>query len=378
MLDYEFLRLALWGIIGFLFIGFMITDGFDMGVGILLPIIGKNDEQRRMMINAIAPHWDGNQVWFVTAGGALFAVWPTVYGAAFSSLYFAMLFVLFALFFRPVGFDYRSKLTDSRWRDSWDKLIFIGSIIPPLLFGIAFGHLFLGVNFEFDDLLRASFSVSLISLFHPFALTTGFVSVAMVVTHGACWLQLRTDGEVADKASRIAQHSAKFMIVVFSLAGLWLLIGIDGFQITHISRFDGPSNPLLKTVVQGDVTWWHNYAEHPWMLVAPLMAYAGAYGVIRLAKQSTVRQFLSSSVAIAGVILTAGFSLFPFIMPSSMNPNHSLTIWDATSSQMALNIIFWVAVVFIPLILSYSLWCYWVMWEKMSEEFVKKNTHTLY
>lgn len=378
MLDYEFLRIALWAIIGFLLIGFMITDGFDMGVGILLPIIGENDSQRRMMINAIAPHWDGNQVWFVTAGGALFAVWPAVYAAAFSSFYFAMLLVLFALFFRPVGFDYRSKLENTKWRDYWDKLIFVGSLVPPLVFGIAFGNLFLGVNFELDDLLRASFSGSFFGLFHPFALMAGVVSVAMVITHGACWLQIRTDKEVAEKAGNIAKRSAKVMMIVFALAGVWLLIGVDGFQITNITGFDGPSNPLEKTVEMGGVTWWHNYFEHPWMLIAPIMAFAGAYGVMRFANRFPVRQFLCSSTSIAGVILTAGFSLFPFIMPSSINPDHSLTIWDSTSSQMALNIIFWVAMIFVPLILSYTTWCYWIMWEKMSAEKIKENSHTLY
>lgn len=259
MLDYELLRVALWAIIGFLLIGFIITDGFDMGVGILLPIIGTGDDQRRIMINAIAPHWDGNQVWFVTAGGALFAVWPAVYAAAFSSFYFSMMLVLFALFFRPVGFDYRSKLEHSHWRDYWDKLIFIGSIVPPLVFGIAFGNLFLGVDFDLDEFLRVSFSGSFTDLFNPFALMTGIISTTMVITHGACWLQIRTDRVIAEKAERIARNSAKIMMVVLALAGLWLLIGVDGYQITNISGFDGPSDPLMKTVEKGRVSWWHNY-----------------------------------------------------------------------------------------------------------------------
>ena len=151
MFDYEMLRLIWWVLIGVLFIGFAVTDGFDMGVGALLPIIGKDDTERRIMINSIAPHWDGNQVWLITAGGALFAAWPMVYAVSFSGFYVAMMLVLFALYLRPVGFDYRSKIEDPRWRRSWDWALFIGGFVPPLIIGVAFGNLLQGVPFNFDE-----------------------------------------------------------------------------------------------------------------------------------------------------------------------------------------------------------------------------------
>ncbi len=146
-MDYETLRVIWWVLIGVLLIGFAVTDGFDLGVGALLRIIGKTDDERRVMINTIGPHWDGNQVWFITAGGALFAAWPLIYAASFSGFYFAMLIVLAALWLRPVGFDYRSKLEDPRWRNAWDWALFVGGLVPALLFGVAFGNLFLGVPF---------------------------------------------------------------------------------------------------------------------------------------------------------------------------------------------------------------------------------------
>ncbi len=148
MIDYEVLRFIWWLLVGVLLIGFAVTDGFDMGVGMLTRILGRTDTERRVMINSIAPHWDGNQVWLITAGGALFAAWPMVYAAAFSGFYVAMILVLASLFFRPVGFDYRSKIEDNRWRNMWDWGIFIGSFVPPLVIGVAFGNLLQGVPFH--------------------------------------------------------------------------------------------------------------------------------------------------------------------------------------------------------------------------------------
>src|SRR5690554_7451230 len=156
-MDYEALRFIWWVLIGVLLIGFVVTDGFDMGVASLLKVIGRDNEERRIMINTVAPHWDGNQVWLITAAGALFAAWPAVYAAAFSGFYWAMLLVLFALFFRPVGFDYRSKLTNTKWRKAWDMGLIAGGVVPSLIFGVAFGNLLLGVPFQHDEFLRPSY-----------------------------------------------------------------------------------------------------------------------------------------------------------------------------------------------------------------------------
>ena len=193
--DYETLKLIWWLFIGVLLIGFAVTDGFDMGVAILLPFLGKTDDERRVIINTIGPVWEGNQTWFVTAGGAMFAAWPLVYAAAFSGFYVALLLVLFALFFRPVGFDYRSKLPNPAWRDFWDWGLFAGGAVPALVFGVAFGNLLLGVPFSFDHDLRSFYTGTFWQLLNPFSLLVGALSLSMLVMHGAAYLNLRTDLE---------------------------------------------------------------------------------------------------------------------------------------------------------------------------------------
>lgn len=205
MFDYETLKLVWWVLIGVLLIGFALTDGFDMGAMALMPFVGKTDNERRVAINTIAPHWDGNQVWFITAGGALFAAWPMVYAVAFSGLYWAMLLVLFALFCRPVGFDYRSKLENTRWRSAWDWALFVGGAVPALVFGVAFGNLFLGLPFQLDDMMRSSYHGSFFALLNPFALLCGVVSLSMLCAHGGAWLMMRTEGDLAAR-SRTATY----------------------------------------------------------------------------------------------------------------------------------------------------------------------------
>src|SRR5487761_2662828 len=191
--DYATLKVIWWLFVGVLLIGFSVTDGFDLGVGALLPFLGKNDEERRVIINSVGATWDGNQVWFITAGGALFAAWPLVYATAFSGFYIALILTLFALFFRPVGFDYRSKVADARWRSAWDWGLFAGGFVPALIFGVAFGNLLQGVPFSFDNDLRVTSSGSFWQLLNPFGLLAGVVSLAMLVMHGAVYLQIRTE-----------------------------------------------------------------------------------------------------------------------------------------------------------------------------------------
>lgn len=377
--DYETLKLIWWLFIGVLLIGFVITDGFDMGVGALLPFLGKKDDERRVIINAVGPHWEGNQVWFVTAGGAIFAAWPAVYAAAFSGFYIAMLLVLFALFFRPVGFDYRSKIENPRWRAAWDWGIFAGSAVPALIFGVAFGNLFLGVPFQHDEFLRPTYTGSFWALLNPFALLSGVVSLSMLVMHGAVWLHLRTDEVIARRAAVAAQISAAVLLVSFAIAGVVIAFGIDGYVISSMPDAGAHSNPLMKEVVVGEHAWIANYSTYPWMILAPVMAFAGASLTLLLVRANRPGlAFLTSSVAMTSVILTAGFSLFPFIMPSSTLSNSSLTLWDAASSQLTLTVMFWAVVIFLPLVLAYTIWTYRAMWGRVTIEHIQDNPHSTY
>jgi len=379
ILDYETLKLIWWALVGLLLIGFVVTDGFDMGAGALLPFLGKTDDERRVIINTVGPHWDGNQVWLITAGGAIFAAWPAVYAAAFSGFYIAMLLVLFALFFRPVGFDYRSKIADPRWRNTWDWGLFIGGAVPALLFGVAFGNAILGVPFQFDEFLRPTYTGNFFGLLRPFALLSGVVSLSMLVMHGAVWLQLRAGPPVEHRAAGAVRIAGLVLIAAFALAGIWLSMGVDGYRIVTMPPTDALPNPLAKTVEIAQGAWLTNYSTYPWMTVAPALGFIGAGLTILLSGQRRPGlAFVTSSVAMAGVILTAGFSMFPFILPSITYPNSSLTLWDAPSSQRTLTVMFWAAAIFVPIILAYTTWTYRAMWGRVTVEHIRAHDHQAY
>lgn len=377
--DYETLKLIWWLFVGVLLIGFAIMDGFDMGVAAWLPFLGKSDDERRVIINTIGATWEGNQTWLITAGGAIFAAWPLVYAAAFSGLYIALLLVLFALFFRPVGFDYRSKLQNPRWRNGWDWALFFGSAIPALIFGVAFGNLLIGLPFYYDDTLRSFYTGSFWALLNPFALLCGTVSLTMLMMHGAIYLQLRTDSAIQQRAQKAALITGVICAITFALSGIWVAIGIEGYDITSIQNVNAALNPLNKTVEKSIGAWLNNYHTYPWMTSAPIAGFAGILLALISAKFKHERSaFLCSSIAIAGIILTAGFSMFPFIMPSSTHPASSLTAWDAVSSQKTLGIMFIVTVIFLPLILFYTSWVFKVLRGKVTVKSIQENTHTAY
>jgi cytochrome d ubiquinol oxidase subunit II len=377
--DYETLKIIWWLFVGVLLIGFALTDGFDLGVGSLLPFLGKTDSERRVIINTVGPTWDGNQVWFITAGGAVFAAWPVVYAAAFSGFYIALLLVLFALFFRPVGFDYRSKVEDPRWRKAWDWGLFAGGFVPALVFGVAFGNLLQGVPFQYDDTLRSTYTGSFFGLLNPFALLTGVVSLSMLVMHGAVFLQIKTEGVIYQRAKTAARLFGVVLIVSFALAGVWLSMGIEGFRIVAMPDPNGVPDILGKSVESAAGAWLSNYSTYPWMMLAPVLGFAGAAGALLLSAQDRPGMaFIASSLSLTGVILTAGFSMFPFIMPSSLDAGSSLTIWDATSSHLTLQLMFWAVLIFLPIILAYTSWVYRVMRGKVTEEQVSEQTHSMY
>ncbi|WP_298599541.1 cytochrome d ubiquinol oxidase subunit II [uncultured Zoogloea sp.] len=379
MFDYETLKLIWWLLVGVLLVGFAIMDGHDMGVGTLLPFVGRSDTERRVVINTVGPHWDGNQVWFITGGGAIFAAWPLVYATAFSGFYWAMLAVLWALFFRPVGFDYRSKIHNATWRGTWDWGLFIGGAVPPLIFGVAFGNLFQGVPFSFDDHLVSTYSGSFWALLNPFALLCGLVSTAMITFHGAIYLAHRTQGEIQWRALRAAGFFGGLLVLAFAAAGVWLWMAIPGYVIQSAVEGAALPDPLAKTVVREAGAWFANYRRYPATLALPVLGFAGVIAAQALARSGrTMAAFWASSLAIVGVIGTAGAALFPFIMPSSIDPDSSLTVWDSVSSRLTLNIMLWATLIFMPLIIIYTSWAYRVMGGKVTAAYVRENSHSAY
>lgn len=372
--DYATLKVIWWATVGLVIIVFALTDGWDMGIGMLSPVVGKTDLERRMILRSIEPNWEGNQTWLIIAGGVIFAAWPLVYAAAFSGMYFALLLVLFALFLRPVGFKYRNKRPDEKWRRNWDRGLFVGAFVPSLVFGVAFGNLLQGVPFHFDDDLRSFYTGSFWALLNPFALVAGVLSVALLVMHGAAYLRLRIDGPVAYRAGRIGRAAAIVVIVLFALAGVWVATGIDGYRLTSVATGNAQSNPLGKTVVRAAGAWLDNYATYRWMVAAPVAGFAGAaLAYLFFFKRHPLVTLCGTALAVTGVILTAGFSLFPFIMPSSSQPSNSLTAWDAVSSHRTLQIMFWVTVVMLPVITLYTSWAYAKMRGKIDVETVESE-----
>ena len=360
-LDYETLRVIWWLLLGVLLMGFAAMDGFDLGVCMWLPFLAKTDSERRMFINSVGPVWEGNQVWLILGAGAIFAAWPPVYAVAFSGFYLAMFLVLCSLILRPVGFKYRSKLAEPRWREVWDWLLFAGGLVPALVFGVAVGNALLGAPFRFDSDLRMSYAGNLLGLFQPFALLTGLTSVAMLAMHGAAYLAAKTGTPVAARARRAAWLAAMALIVLFAIGGVWTA-KLDGYRIVGSLAHDAASNPLHKQAVRQAGAWLANYSAMPWTMIAPALGFGGA-ALMALALRLRYDKLavVASGAAVMGVVATAGLSMFPFILPSSLDPSMSLTVWDASSSRGTLALMLAATVLCLPFVLAYTAFVYRVL-----------------
>ena len=388
LIDFDLLRVTWWALLGVLLIGFALTDGFDMGVGALLPFVAMTDVERRQAINTVGPVWEGNQVWFILGGGAIFAAWPPLYAVSFSGLYLALFVVLAAFILRPVAFKYRSKRPEAAWRARWDWALFAGGAVPALLFGVAVGNVLLGLPFYLTDALMpmypGAFWLKFVSLLHPFALVAGLVSFAMLLMHGAAWLCLKTDGVVASRARTIGTYAGAIAAGAYALAGLWLALpltgylGVQGFAITSDFVANGPSNPLYSEVARGG-SWLAAYGARPWIAIAPLMGFLGIAMTLRgFRTGGEVSTLLWSKLGLTGIIASVGLTMFPFILPSTLDPNSSLTVWDASSSHQTLFIMLVCTAIFTPLILAYTAWVYNVLWGKVTQDDVTANSDTLY
>lgn len=367
MLDYATLKLIWWGLIGVLLIGFAILGGLDLGVAALLPWVGRKDEERRIMLNSIGPTWEGNQVWFITAGGAIFAAWPLAYAVAFSGLYLALLVVLAALILRPPGFDYRSKIDNLTWRTTWDWAVFISGFVPALLFGVAFGNLFLGIGYSFDDTMRVTFTTGFFSLLHPFALIAGLVSLFMLMAQGALYIQLKTEGLLQARSKKAAASMGTGFLLSFIAASVWIHMDFPGLSVVSSLDPNVVARPLDKVVMVTPGGWLRNFETYPALYALPCVAVGGALLAMLLSRANhALCALVMNSASIACVIVTAGISLFPFVFPSSLDPSHSLTVWDAVSSERTLLYMLIAAVVFVPIILSYTTWAFAVMKGKVT------------
>jgi len=368
LLGYDVLRVIWWLLLGVLLVCFAVTDGFDLGAAALLRATGKTDVERRVVINTIGPIWEGNQVWLILGGGAIFAAWPQLYAISFSGFYMAMFAALVCLILRPVAFKFRSKREGAAWRNRWDWVLCLCGWGPALVFGVAMGNVLLGVPFRLADDMRIYYDGSFFALFSPFAVLCGLVSVSMLLMHGAAWLVFKTEGAVQARATRWGLIAAVLTTLLYATAGVWLA-KLSGYALTEAMTTTGPSNPLLKSAALGQGAWMANYAKQPLLWIVPALGVAmPLLAALGMKLRREWLGLLSSGLAIAGIVLSVGVSMFPFILPSSVNPQFSLMVWDASSSHLTLFIMLVCAIIFLPLILAYTSWVYSIMRGKVSPD----------
>ncbi|MCA0353267.1 MAG: cytochrome d ubiquinol oxidase subunit II [Chloroflexi bacterium] len=321
-------------LVAVLFIGFFILEGFDYGVGMLLPWLGRDDQERRVVINTIGPFWDGNEVWVLTAGGAIFAAFPEWYATLFSGFYLALFLMLCALIVRAVAFEYRSKVADPRWRTTWDWVIFFGSAVPALLWGVALGNLLRGVPIDADKQFVGNF----FDLLNPYALLVGLTTLSMFLLHGALFLNLKTTDELRERSLKLAQRIgpvATVLILAFIVA---TYTATDTFSRLGVNPGIIPVSALLTLLGAG---WFVHTKQTGWA-------------------------FIMTCLTIGLSVITIFMALFPRVMISSLDPNWSLTIYNASSSPYTLKIMSFVALIFVPIVLGYQAWTYWVFRQRVS------------
>jgi cytochrome d ubiquinol oxidase subunit II len=325
----------LWGL---LWAVFFMTDGFDFGVGTLYPFLGKSDEDRKAMIAAIGPVWDGNEVWLITAGGVTFAAFPTVYAVMFSTLYTPLMLILFALIIRGVAIEFRNQIENPTWKKVWDACFVIGSAVPALLFGVAFANIFRGLPIDGEGIMHGN----LLTLLNPYGLLGGVLFVALFALHGALWLGLRTEGDLHDRAARAANL-------------LWLPV------VTLTLMF------VAASFVATDLM--DNYLAHPVLFIEILITVAALFGIRVFLKQGAFfKAWGASATAIVGATFFGIIGMFPTLYGSTMDPAHSLTAHNASSSPLTLTIMLGVTLVFIPLVIGYQAWAYKMFSGKLTKE----------
>lgn len=373
---YIVLKLLWWLLLGVLLMGLAIMVGMDMGVGTILRYVGRSDSERRVALNIIGPHWDGNQVWFILGGGAIFAAWPVIYATAFSGLYVVMLLLLWTMIIRPVGFEYRSKLPSSSWRNAWDWGLFVSGLVPMLVFGAAIGNALQGFPYHFEWNMASIYTGSFLSLFNPFAILAGLLSVSMSMYMGAAMLMNRSEGPLFERSRRVLLLAGPVALALFTIGGIWVA-NMQGYALSGAEPGASP-NPLdnRASVALASGAWLNNFRSMPALWLLPLLTYAGVgLGTLVGAGGRSHLAWWLGALAWIGILGTVGAAMFPFMMPSSTDPAHSLTVWNASSSEHTLVwMTLWTAI-FVPAILAYTSWAFWVMRGKVSTDQVENDDH---
>ncbi len=372
---YAVAQVIWWLLLGVLLMGLAVMVGMDMGVGAILRYVGRTDDERRVALNIIGPHWDGNQVWFILGGGAIFAAFPLIYATAFSGFYVVMLLLLWTMIMRPLGFEYRSRIAHRDWREVWDWVLFVSGAVPMIVFGAAFGNLFRGVPFHFEWDMTSFYTGSFLGLLNPFAIMTGVLSLALAAMMGSLTVMNGADGALFRRARGLAQLAAGVAIALFAIGGFWVH-ALRGYHLAASPGPGVPQTPLQQTVEVLPGAWLANFGAHPLLWLVPLLGFLGMAGALLAARagRSHLGWWLGA-MAWIGVIGTAGAALFPFMLPSSSDPSMSLTLWNSSSSKLTLLWMMGFAAFFVPLIVWYTSWAFWVMRGKVSAEAISRDEH---
>lgn len=376
METYVAFQIIWWLLLGVLLSALAVMVGMDMGVGTTLRYVGRTDLERRVVLNIIGPHWEGNQVWFVLGGGAAFAAFPLLYATAFSGFYVVMALLLWSMILRPLGFEYRSKLPSARWRGMWDWTLFISGLVPMLIFGTAFGNLFVGVPFHFSWDLTSTYTGSFLGLLNPFSILCGLLSVSLSVFMGSVTVMNGAEGVIYERARILARVSSIAGIVLFVVGGFWVH-DMQGFVLTGGPGAGVAQTPLQQSVALNGGAWLSNFYAHPALWLLPALGFAGMLlGLLAAGARRSHLAWWLGALAWISVIGTAGAALFPFLLPSSSMPTQSLTIWNSSSSRLTLIWMFGFAAVFVPLIAWYTSWAFYVMRGKVNPEHVASDEHS--
>ncbi len=323
-------------LIAVLWTGYLVLEGFDFGVGMLMPFVAKNDQGRRVALNTIGPVWDGNEVWLLTAGGATFAAFPEWYATLFSGFYLPLLLILLALIVRAVAIEYRGKIDDTQWRRRWDLAIIVSAWVPAILWGVAFGNIVRGVPIDSASQYTGNF----FTLLNPFSLLGGVVTLMLFLSHGAIFLSLKTAGEISERSQELAK---RFSLAAIVLAGAWAVWAQLAYSVTWTWAAVGVAAIALVA------TWWSAVKER--------FGYA----------------FIFNAVAIIAAVVLIFGSLYPDVMPSSTDPAFSLTVHNASSSDYTLKVMTWVAALLTPVVLAYQAWTYWVFRKRLSVDSIPEH-----
>jgi cytochrome d ubiquinol oxidase subunit II len=341
-MEFQIIWFILWGV---LWAVYFMLDGFDFGVGMLHSFIGKNDAEKRTAINTIGPVWDGNEVWLITAGGATFAAFPTTYALMFSYLYSALLIILFALIFRGVALEFRGKGESATWKKGWDFAILVGSFVPSLLFGVAFGNIFQGLPMD-----EQGYHGTLFTLLNPYGLITGLFFVILFIVHGSLWLSIKTEGDIKTRAIEVASKT-------------WYLLAVVAVVFLILTAFA--------------TRLYNNYIDMPVWFLVPILAVLSLFGIKMFSsKDRFAAAFASSCILIVMVTFTGIIGLYPNLIPSNIDPQYSLTIFNSSSSPYTLRIMTIVAIIFVPIVIAYQIWIYRIFRHKLSPNDILKDTES--